>query len=91
MSEKKLSAAIGLYVLIAVLCFGPAMVQSERARDEHQRQCKAERAHDAEAQKWCALFGPSTGDAFPKALAWPLWLSYMGARAATTKGASHGN
>lgn len=86
MADHKLEIAMALYVLGAVLCFGPAMVQSERARDEHLQRCKAERANDKEALKWCPAFGPSPSDAFPKAVAWPLWISYTVASWASKEG-----
>lgn len=80
MSEKAYKAAqlcIALYLLVGVICFGPATVQSERARAEWQAQCRAERAGNEDAQRLCPLGGPSMTDGAPKAIVWPLWLSYM--------------
>ena len=80
MSEKSFlyfRIAAAMYVLGAVLCFGPATVQSERAQAEYRAQCRTERAGDTEGLKWCAVGGPNISDGAPKALFWPLWLSYM--------------
>lgn len=82
MSEKTFKIvmrSIGFYVVMAVIFFGPATVQSERARDEYQARCRAERAFDVEALRWCQMGGPSVSDGAPKAMFWPLWLSYMAA------------
>jgi hypothetical protein len=82
MTEKEFNRwriCIALYVVMVVVCFGPATVQSERARAEYQAQCRAERAGDAEGLRWCPVGGPSASDGLGKAMAWPLWLSYMAA------------
>jgi hypothetical protein len=79
MSERRIALAIAAYALVGVGCFGPATVQSERARDEYRAQCKAERAGDTDAQRWCIVGGPSVSDGLHKAIFWPLWLSYMAA------------
>jgi hypothetical protein len=70
---------LGLYWLVAVLCFGPATVQSERARAEYLAQCRADWAHDAQRQNWCQVGGPMMSDGAAKAIFWPLWLSYLAA------------
>ncbi len=82
MSDKavlyfKICAA--LYIVGVVLCFGPATVQSERAQAEYRAQCRAERTGDADGLKWCAVGGPNVSDGAPKAIFWPLWLSYLAA------------
>jgi hypothetical protein len=82
MSDKAYKAAqlcLALYVAMAVICFGPATVQSEEARAEHQAQCRAVNAGDAEQLRRCSIGGPSVSDGAPKAIFWPLWLSYMAA------------
>ena len=78
-TDQKIVAAVLLYVVGIVVCFGPATVQSERARVVYQAQCRAERAGDAEQLRWCLVKGPSHVDGMPKAIFWPLWLSYMAA------------
>jgi len=80
MSEKAYKTALlclAIYVAMAVICFGPATVQSEQARAEYQAQCRADNAGDAERLRWCPIGGPSISDNAPKAIFWPLWLSYM--------------
>ena len=82
MSEKTFRGAqivMALYVLAAVVCFGPATAQSERARIEYQTQCRSDNAGDAERLRWCPMVGPSVSDGAFKAMFWPLWLSYMAA------------
>ena len=82
MSDKSLKIAqvcFALYVLIGVACFGPATVQSERARADYQERYRAEQAGDPNSLAWCPAFGPSVSDGVPKAIFWPLWLSYMAA------------
>ena len=76
---NRIKLAVLLYVLMGVACFGPATVQSEKARDEHQARCRAAHAGDADALRWCPIGGPSLSDGAPKAIFWPLWLSYMAA------------
>jgi hypothetical protein len=82
MSDKAflyLRICAALYVVAAVICFGPATVQSERAAAEYRAQCRAERAGDTDGLKWCAVGGPNISAGVLKALLWPLWLSYMAA------------
>lgn len=67
------------YAAMVVICFGPATVQSERARDKHIAACRAMHEGDKDRQDWCPLGAPSTADGLPKALFWPLWLSYTAA------------
>jgi hypothetical protein len=77
MSERayKMSlAGIALYALVAVVCFGPATVESERAQEKHLTECK-EKAQP-EQQTLCMFSGPRISDGAPKAFFWPLWLSY---------------
>ena len=76
---NRVKAAALLYVLMAVACFGPATVQSERARDEYQARCRADRAGNEGAINWCQAGGPMASDGAPKAMFWPLWLSYLAA------------
>jgi hypothetical protein len=73
---KLAMASIAGYLAMIIVCFGPATVQSEKARAEYQAQCRAEWAHDSEAVRRCQIGGPSVTDGAPKALFWPLWLSY---------------
>lgn len=68
-----------VYLAMIVICFGPATVQSEKASAEYQARCRAEKAGDAEAIRWCSVSGPSVTDGAPKAIFWPLWLSYTAA------------
>lgn len=65
------------YALAAVVCFGPATVQSERAQEEYRARCRAEKAGDKDGLVWCDVGGPSKSDGLPKAMFWPFWLSYM--------------
>lgn len=76
---NRVKAAALLYALMAIACFGPATVQSERAQAEYRAQCRAERAGDTDGLKWCAVGGPNVSDGAPKAIFWPLWLSYLAA------------
>lgn len=76
MDFNRLKLAAILYLLIGVACFGPATVQSEKARAEYQAKCRAEKAGDETALRWCPVVGPSTSDGLPKAVFWPLWISY---------------
>jgi hypothetical protein len=76
MAYKVAMASISGYLAMIVVCFGPATVQSEKARAEYQAQCRAEWAHDLEALRRCPIGGPSVTDGAPKAIFWPLWLSY---------------
>lgn len=63
----------GLYLLGAVVCFGPATVQSERSRDEHRAEC-------ARTPALPCAYGPMPSDGLFKAMFWPLWLSYTVAK-----------
>lgn len=67
------------YAVMVVLCFGPATVQSERAAAEVRAQCRANNEGRTEEQKMCDFIGPRMSDGLPKALFWPLWLSYTAA------------
>lgn len=68
------------YVAAAVLCFGPAVVQSERAEAAHDAACLAEYPNDPRLRALCRLGGPSIADGAAKAIFWPLWVSYTIAR-----------
>lgn len=72
MTERTIKLMIVAYVIGVIVCFGPATVQSEQAKDEHMATC--------EPQPHCRLFGPKASDGLFKALFWPLWLSYTVAR-----------
>jgi hypothetical protein len=76
---KTFQVGFVVYLVMIVICFGPATVQSEKASAEYQARCRAEKAGDAEAVRWCSLSGPSIADGAPKAIFWPLWLSYVAA------------
>jgi len=78
-TERKIALLAAAYVAGIVLCFGPATLQSERASAAQRAQCMAEREGDQEGRKWCALTPSSATDGLPKALFWPLWLSYTAA------------
>jgi hypothetical protein len=79
MGDLYIKIFAALYIVGAVLCFGPATVQSERAQVEYQAQCRAARAGDVDGLKWCPVGGPNISNGVPKAIFWPLWLSYMAA------------
>lgn len=67
-------AGVAFYVLAFVVCFGPATVESERAREKHLAECYA--LADPDRQAMCVVAAPRLSDGVPKALFWPLWLSY---------------
>lgn len=70
---------VAAYVVMIVLCFGPATVQSERAREQHLAECRAVHEGDRDRQALCGASGPMVSDGLPKAMFWPLWLSYTAA------------
>lgn len=72
--SKYWKIAATLYLLMAIGCFGPATVQSEKAQAEYLRECREQYGQNA----FC-VSGSSKADGLPKALFWPLWLSYMAA------------
>ena len=76
----KTGAAIAAYATIAMICFGPATVQSEAARKEYMAQCLSESAGEPERLRWCGIGGLSASEGLIKAVLWPLWLSYMAAK-----------
>ena len=64
-----------IYAVCGVVCFGPAIVESEQARDSHLAACRTT-CEQSDKQLACELGAPSTADALFKAAAWPLWVSY---------------
>ena len=74
MTYKWLRVLAFAYVAGIVICFGPATAQSEQADALHDAECR-KNSQSGEAGV-CAAFGPNDSDGLPKALFWPLWLSY---------------
>ncbi len=75
-SDKLLLAVVASYMIMFLVCFGPATVDTEKAIAEHKAECAKS------PQTPCPL-GPSMSDGAFKAMFWPLWLSYKVAKWAT--------
>jgi hypothetical protein len=73
-SERIFWCCVTGYIAMFIICFGPATVESQKARDEWLAECKA-----SNPALSCAL-GPSPSDGLFKAAFWPLWLSYVAAK-----------
>lgn len=71
--ERAIPIAVCAYLLMMVVTFGPATIESERAMEAYKKECAAE-------GKPC-VWGPSRSDALFKAMFWPFWLSYKAAEA----------
>ncbi|MEO8297098.1 MAG: hypothetical protein ABI574_04745 [Burkholderiales bacterium] len=67
--------ALGVYVAMAIVCFGPAMVQSETAMRRRDVECRATNGLPRDVVL-CRLGGPTFAEGAPKAALWPFWLSY---------------
>ena len=73
---KWLLRGMAIYLLAAVVCYGPATVQSERAWEENRARCLAEREGDAQGRRWCGASNLTGLDGAFKAIFWPAWISY---------------
>lgn len=69
-------AAVVIYGLGVIVCFGPATVESEIAKREHSETCIP--------KPNCVYFGPTKIDGVLKAMFWPMWLSYHVAKEYST-------
>ena len=78
-ASRVLMIFVAAYAVMVVLCFGPATAQSERAQVKHIAECRAAHEGDRDRQALCRMYGPMPSDGLPKALFWPLWLSYTAA------------
>lgn len=74
MSDKIIPACLIGYVVIVVVFFGPAQVETERADEASYQRCVAERG-----AMNCTSWGSGAG--IFKAVLWPFWLSYKAAEA----------
>jgi hypothetical protein len=74
-NTQKTTIALWAYAIAAIICFGPAQVESDRDEDARYERCKADRG----AEK-CQHWGGGGEKGVFKAMFWPAWLSYTVAR-----------
>jgi hypothetical protein len=70
-TDQKIMTVIAVYITAAVICFGPAMVESARAEQEAYMVCLAR-----SPQAYYCGQGGAVVEAAVKVMFWPLWLSY---------------
>jgi hypothetical protein len=83
--NHKFAKTAAAYIAGIVICFGPATVQSIEAGRAEKREC-LETDKARAAQGLCGTWVPRAGDGIPKALFWPLWVSYTVAKRAQQEG-----
>lgn len=67
------------YLAGVVICFGPATVESERAQALVSAKCATDFPDDTSTRRVCQASPPPALAGGIKALAWPLWVSYVAA------------
>jgi len=66
--QRVVNLSFAGYLLMTVICFGPATVESERVQAKEERECTP--------QPQCRAYATQAGVGIFKAVFWPLWISY---------------
>ena len=83
MIEKRFFVCMISYLIIAVFCFGPATVQSEKSINDR---CQSAFDGNKQAIVDCESKALEVLEGMIKAMFWPLWLSYTVADEVSKRG-----